>query len=316
VILIISHPGDEHAQAVMDELKRRGTAAALLDLSDFPQKVQLAARYGRLGGRRYALHGTDGVRIDFDACQAVWWRRPQTFTLHPELQDRTSHSFAWAEATEAFAGLWQALDVFWVNHPGNDANAHRKLYQLRVAQEAGLEIPETLITSHPELAAEFIKEHGIGCTVYKAFSGTREAWRETRLIKDEEMTLIESVRYAPVIFQNYVEAVFDLRVTVVGQEAFAAAIYSQESSYPIDFRMDMTKTRVEPHTLPADVAGKLQVLMRQLGIVYGAIDMRLTPDGRYVFLEVNPAGQWLFIESRSGQRITEAVARLLSSRAA
>jgi glutathione synthase/RimK-type ligase-like ATP-grasp enzyme len=106
-----------------------------------------------------------------------------------------------------------------------------------------------------------------------------------------------------------------LRVTVVGDDIFPAAVYSQESSYPVDFRMDMTKTRVEPHTLPVETVDKLRALMRKLGIVYGAIDMRLTPEGQYVFLEVNPAGQWLFIESRSGQRITESVARLLSTHA-
>jgi glutathione synthase/RimK-type ligase-like ATP-grasp enzyme len=313
VILIISHAEDEHAKAVLSALERRGAAATLLDLADFPQKIAIEVYYGGSGGHRYVLHILNRPSIDLDACRAVWWRRPQGFTLHPDVQDRTFQNFAYAEAVEAFTGLWQTLDAFWVNQPSSDANAHRKLYQLRVAQEVGLTIPETLTTSHPDRALEFVRKSGIGNTIYKAFSGTREAWRETRLLRQEELALIHAVQYAPVIFQRYVEAVFDLRVTIVGDEIFPAAVYSQESAYPVDFRMDMSQTRVEPHEMPAEVVDRLRRFMRRLGIVYGAVDMRLNPEGEYVFLEVNPAGQWLFIEARSGLPITESVARLLAA---
>jgi glutathione synthase/RimK-type ligase-like ATP-grasp enzyme len=80
--------------------------------------------------------------------------------------------------------------------------------------------------------------------------------------------------------------------------------------------MEMDHARFEPVELPAGVLDRLQRLMAELGLVYGAIDMRRTPDGRYVFLEVNPAGQWLFVEERTGQAITEAVAEYLCSREA
>jgi glutathione synthase/RimK-type ligase-like ATP-grasp enzyme len=74
----------------------------------------------------------------------------------------------------------------------------------------------------------------------------------------------------------------------------------------------MNRASIEAHSLPGDVESSVRDLVRRLGLVYGAIDMRLTPDGRYVFLEVNPAGQWLFIEGRTGQPITSAVARTLA----
>jgi glutathione synthase/RimK-type ligase-like ATP-grasp enzyme len=115
-----------------------------------------------------------------------------------------------------------------------------------------------------------------------------------------------------VIFQEYVPARFDVRVTVVGDRIFAAAIHSQDTQYLVDFCIDMNRAKVEPHDLPTDVATRLAEFMQRLGLVYGANDMRLTPDGRYVFLEVNPAGQWLFIEGRTGQPITTAVAETLA----
>lgn len=311
MILIISHAKDEHSRAVLGELTKLGAEARLLDLSDAPQHVRLAVRFDGARARSFQLPGVGVPSIDLDTCGAVWWRRPQAFTLHSEITDPRFHTFAFTEATEAFTGLWQALDVCWVNPPANDASAHHKLYQLRVAQDVGLTIPSTLITNDPAQARSFIETHGVGRTIYKAFSGTREAWRETRLVKPEELALLDSVRFAPVIFQSYIGATIDLRVTIVGEKVFPAALYSQQSAYPIDFRMDMVNTRIAQHQIPDGVKAKLQELMRKLGLVYGAIDMRLTPEGEYVFLEVNPAGQWLFIESHSAQRITAEIAAYL-----
>jgi len=53
--------------------------------------------------------------------------------------------------------------------------------------------------------------------------------------------------------------------------------------------------------------------MRRLGLEYGAIDLRLTPEGQYVFLEINPAGQFLWIELATGQKIADAIAGHLST---
>jgi glutathione synthase/RimK-type ligase-like ATP-grasp enzyme len=126
------------------------------------------------------------------------------------------------------------------------------------------------------------------------------------------LALIDNVQYAPVIFQEYIEARYDLRITVVGDSIFPAAIYSQETAYKVDFRMDIANARIEAVRLPPAVEAQLQALMARLGLVYGAIDMRLTPDERYVFLEINPAGQWLFIEQRSMQPITACLATTLA----
>jgi hypothetical protein len=63
------------------------------------------------------------------------------------------------------------------------------------------------------------------------------------------------------------------------------------------------------------VEEKLLRLMQRLGLAFGAVDMRRTPDGRHVFLEINPAGQWLFVEDRTGQPITGALCSLMAAHA-
>lgn len=298
----------------MGELARLEAACYLLDLSRFPQDLQLAMHYRPPNGREFLLRSNGAEVLAFAEVRAIWWRRPRHFQIHREVSVASHQAFAYNEMLEAFAGLWQSLDAEWINHPTRDDVAARKAYQLRVAQDVGLTIPATLITSAPVEARDFVAQRGIGHVVYKAFSATEQAWRETRLLRQEELHLVDSVRFAPVIFQEYIEAVVDLRVTIVGEELFPAAIHSQESSYPIDFRMDMGNVRIEPLDLPSDVEAGLRALMSELGLVYGAVDMRLTPDGRYVFLEINPAGQWLFIEQRTGQPISATLARHLWSR--
>jgi glutathione synthase/RimK-type ligase-like ATP-grasp enzyme len=237
--------------------------------------------------------------------RTVWWRRPQPFELGGELVRPSYRAFAYNECHEAWSGLWETLDAFWVNHPPKDEAAARKAYQLDVARSAGLAIPSTLITNDPEEARRFVEDHRSRGVIYKAFSATEQAWRETRLLREAEEGLLEQVRHAPVIFQEYIPAGVVLRVTIVGDAMFAAAIHSQETSYRFDFRIDMNAARVLPFELPGDAREGLSRLIRCLGLQYGAVDMRQTPDGEIVFLEINPAGQWLFIEDRTRQPITK-----------
>jgi glutathione synthase/RimK-type ligase-like ATP-grasp enzyme len=171
-----------------------------------------------------------------------------------------------------------------------------------------------LITNDPDAARIFIDASGYRNVICKSFAATEVEWRETRLLTQEELARLDNVRYAPVIFQEYIAAVYDVRVTVVGEKMFAAAIYSQETDYPVDFRMDIANARIEAVELPDDVQRQIRELMSRLDLVYGAIDLRLTPDGDHVFLEINPAGQWLFVEHASQQPITAALARLLVDR--
>ena len=116
------------------------------------------------------------------------------------------------------------------------------------------------------------------------------------------------------IFQEYVPGAVDLRVTMIDGTPFAAAIHSQDTPYKVDYRMHMDETIVEPYSLPQEIVARLRLLMQRLGLVYGAIDLRVTPDERFIFFEVNPSGQWLFIEERTGLPITETFVQLLTAK--
>jgi glutathione synthase/RimK-type ligase-like ATP-grasp enzyme len=150
----------------------------------------------------------------------------------------------------------------------------------------------------------------VGHVVRKAFRNIAQAPRETHLLRDEDLALLDTVRYAPVIFQRFVPADLDLRVTVVEDGIFATAISSEER-YAADYRPGLASAKVVPYELPTAVAEKLLELMRIFGLKFGAVDFRVTPDGDHVFLEVNPVGEYLFISQRTGQPIPAAIAASL-----
>jgi glutathione synthase/RimK-type ligase-like ATP-grasp enzyme len=311
VILVISHPGDPHAGAVMAELERRGEEVHLIDLSELPERASLTLDYAEPGAPRIEW-GANGRRIDLASARSVWWRRPQSPDL-AALTDGDAYDFTANEWHEAVSGVWQLIGAPWMNPPALDEVASRKALQLRIASELGLRIPRTLMTSDPDEARAFIQGRDGEATIFKTFSCTHSVWRETRLVGDDELAQLDAVRLAPVIFQEYVPAGADLRVTAVGGRLFPAAIDSRDTDYPVDFRMSLGQARMEAATLPDEVHDALLALVARLGLVYGAIDLRRTPEGEHVFLEINTAGEFLFVEERTGLPITAAVADWLAS---
>lgn len=311
MVVVVSHPGDPHAARVIELLEGDGHHALLLDLSRLPGEGTLTMEHDGAGAPRLTLRD-EGAAFDLGAARSVWWRRPQV----PDTSVFSDHDvrvFSANEWQEAVNGLWQLIGAPWMNPPARDEVASRKALQLGVAAEIGLRVPRTVMTSDPDEARAFIAREGVGRTVYKTFSCTHAIWRETRLVGEHELANLDGVRLAPVIFQEYVPAEADLRITAVGDRLFAAAIHAGATDYPVDFRMSLGQARCAPATLPDAVADRLRGLLRRLGLVYGAIDMRLTPGGEHVFLEVNTAGEFLFVEDLTGQPISRAVADWLAA---
>ena len=310
MILVVSYPGEEHTVDVMNRLERAGREVLLIDLGDFPARRSLALSWSRDDRPTYIIDGPHGP-VDLGNARVGWWRRVRPFAIDTAIVTPSMRAFAENETSQAVSGMLDALACSWVNPRGADDAAHHKPYQWTIAHEVGLRLPRTLVTSSPEAAREFIHRVGVGRTVFKAFLAIHEAWRETRLIEHDDMDRLDLVRYAPVIFQEYVEGV-DLRITVVGDVVFAAEIDARKTSYPVDMRMVIGEAVVQATKLPSEVRQAVLTLQRRLGLRYGAIDMRRTTTGEYIFFEVNPAGQWLFVEQRTGLPISQAVADVLA----
>ncbi len=311
MIGIVSHTDDLHTREVVTRLRSAGASYRVLDTARVPSRATLTTRQ-ESGGAWAGTWADDDGTCDLRELRSMWWRRPQPFVLHEGIANFEDRAFALGECAAMVAGIWRCVDAQWVNDPDRDEAAGRKMDQLRLAAGLGLRVPATCMTNDPDAAREFVDARD-GAVVYKSFSATPSTWRETRPVRDAELGLMDSVRLAPVIFQELVAGGRDVRVTVVGDEVFAAEIRADQSAYEFDFRIDTMHAPISEFRLPTDVEEGLLALLGVLGLRYGAADFRVAPDGELVFLEVNPAGQWLFVEIATGQPITAALAALLAT---
>lgn len=309
MILVVSYAGEEHAEAVVGRLSGAGREVVRIDVGAFPTQASLSLDIDADVETYHVM--TAGGTADLARASVAWWRRVRPYEVDSALASESERSFALSETAQAVGGMLDALPCSWVNPRAADEAAHRKPYPLSVARHLGIPVPKTLVTNRPDDAQAFIESLGPGRVVFKSLLASWD-WRETRLIEASDLDRLDSVRYAPVIFQEYIPGV-DLRVTVVGDQVFAAEIDATSTSYPVDMRVVVGESAVRPVQLPAAVGNDLLALMKRLELVYGAVDLRRDASGRYVFLEVNPAGLWLFVEQLTGLPITAAVAGTLMS---
>lgn len=308
-VLIVSGDEDVHVPPVVAEIRRLGGDWDVLDLARIPQFTSISVGHDVGRGWSARLGHPDGRELSSGAIEAIWWRRPRHYTLSPSVREQ-ERDFAFDQVHEGMIGVWGAMKARWVNHPWRDSQATHKLSQLSVAYRLGFELPRTLVTTSREEARRFLGERRGARHVWKSLTPNPSRWLPTQMLDEAAADEIPSVDWAPVMFQEYVEGV-DLRVTVIGGEVFAAEIDARATTSPHDFRPVYGACRVGATSISDASRALIMGAMSELGLTYAAFDFRRSEDGREVFLEVNPAGQWLFVEQRTGQPIAAALARHL-----
>ena len=319
MILVLSALEDRTVRAVLPELEALGASVLWFDPAEFPGASQVSLELDRRGFYRKLLH-RGGRTIDLDEVSAVWVRRPRAVEAGPTVREEGRRRWAEDSARDAMQGLYELLDGLWMPaRPRVTLAAMNKIWQLSLAAELGLKVPRTCITSSPDTFLEFREEtegelisKSVAASLLAKVDGERRA-PFTSPVHRRHAVNAAAVRHAPAIFQAYVPKRLELRVTVVGDRVFPVAIDSQSSRLTRhDWRhYDNERTAYTPHALPPDVEGRCVELLRRLGLTYGAIDMVLTPAGDYVFLEINPNGQWEWVQELSGVPIARAIAEVL-----
>jgi glutathione synthase/RimK-type ligase-like ATP-grasp enzyme len=323
VVLLVTHSGDFYTvDRVAEELARRGARPRRVDCDRFPTELSLtAALDGDPGASRRTLRDAHGT-LDLDAVRAVWMRRLWAAALDEDL-DPALRDGCRRESMAALLGFLDGLhDRRAVNRLDADRAAENKLRQLRVARGLGLEIPRTLVTNDPGEVVAFHDALG-GRMVTKMLTPLTQsmsghtAFVHTSVVRPEDLEDLEGLRHSPMVFQEHVPKAHELRVAVVagrgGGRCFPGAIDATRSDAGrVDWRRSApTQAAWRPGTLPDDVAARLLELVRALDLVYGAVDLIVTPEGRHVFLEVNPAGEWGMLERDAGLPIAAALADAL-----
>lgn len=314
-VLVLTASVDPTADAVIQHLTAAGMPLARFDAAQFPMEIGLTATLGADGWRA----GLGGVCLT--ELHSVYYRRPRRFAFDPAI---SSEQLNWCEgqARYGFWGVLENLPVTWINAPSAVQSAEYKPRQLQLAHQAGLSVPNTMITSQPQEVAVFASDVG-GAIVTKALYA--------RMPRDEDgyptgvlyTAEVPADRYSDPgiavtahLFQAKIDSVCDVRVTVVGDTIYAAAIHRQPGGEAaLDWRKNHKSIRYQPCEVPAEVARGVRQLMGALGLTFGALDFAVDEVGVWWFYEINPNGQWLWIEQQTGLPISAALARLLGGHA-
>ncbi|MCA9649176.1 MAG: hypothetical protein H6712_02470 [Myxococcales bacterium] len=300
MFLIISYSEDPHALLVQEELARRGAVCRVLDPRNLGCGATLSARLGTEDSLLWQVAPDEGIRLDDAEC--IWVRRT---TISDEMVGGVAREhalFVRREWQEQLFGSLSGLSVPLVDDPIRQVLCPKPL-QLKRATEVGLRVPETLVTNDEHELRAFAG--GAGVELIHKTLGANDILLFTRVLSDEDMSKLDTLAPAPVIFQHRVMGAREVRAVVLADRVLAAAFAPEPSM--VDGRRDLD-VPYEPLSLPTDVEEKLCTLVSRLGLSMAVLDIRLDPDDQPVFLELNPQGQFLYLEILTGMPLVEAVA--------
>ncbi|KAB8061236.1 hypothetical protein GCN74_05955 [Janthinobacterium sp. FT14W] len=307
-VLIISHSGDLHADLVEAILAERGHAPFRIDLDAFPRDYQLCQHLLDGQARSRLRRLPDGDWLDLRAVGAVWLRKAADYAYASADLTPQERAYAQLETEQAIFSVLYTLDCYWLSHPLALRGAQWKGEQLERAARMGFCVPATLISNVADDVRAFRSAVG-GPIIFKSMSTPSLAAEAvdaaerisggigTTIVDEAMLENLDAVGELSCQFQEYIAKQYELRITVIGKQLFAARLYSQDDARTaIDSRDMSAPIRYEAAALPEEIRQRCLDFVHSYGLEYGALDLIVTPQGEYVFLENNPVGQFLYVQ--------------------
>ena len=309
--LVFSRPDDPCVDLVEAAIARRGGELLRLDTRAFPGEVTLSFGVGAdaappiMGG------------LPLAGARSAWIRHLEVARALPEDLDPEHARAVQVIAGSTLFSLLETLDLFLLDAPEALLAAPLKARQAQLAVAVGLEVPRTLISNDAATIRAFARSCGgrvVAKMVETGSVGLRGAAGEraypTLALDAEDLEELPGIELSPMIFQERVDKALEARVTVVGDQMFVAAV---EPGDAVDVREDpaLIAGLRAYEGLPDRVRRALFALLDRLCLNFATFDLILTPDGRWVFLEVNTVSFFDHVERHAGLPISDAVADLL-----
>jgi glutathione synthase/RimK-type ligase-like ATP-grasp enzyme len=318
MLFILTNSQDATASFLISALKKSGIPFLRLDTDCLLPRIALSYRPGK-----------PAIKIDdrwygADAVSNIWYRRPEQlkderFDISPESTYTRSE---WTEFVECFFA--HVPDERWINHPARNAAASRKLEQITTAAKLGFKVPDTLATQEPHELRAFYQKHEGRLIVKPLSTGYIERRSEeedgliyTNRVLEKHLENLEDMAVCPTLFQQFIQKRSDVRITVVDSDVHAVELLagSQPGEQRCDIRRNnMSDVVYHALTLPEDVKVALQKLMAHYRLRFGAIDMAVAKNGEWYFLEINPNGQWAWLDIAAGTNIAASFVKILSGK--
>ncbi len=315
MILIITNKSDITTDYVVNKLNKRNTPYFRLNTEDLIKNISINFNFKQ--GIFQILDREKNQVIDLNEVKSVYYRRPQL----PSLQDfnvtEAEKQFILKEIAYTLEGLYKILiDKFWISPVFSIREAENKIYQLLLAEKLGFTIPNSIITNEKQCAELFISENDENI-IKPIKTGAIDEQGNERVIftsnfNTDQMGSLNRISFCPTYFQEKIEKKADLRVTVVGDKLFAVKINSQlHLESRTDWRKGSEYVVYEEFDLRSEVQRKCLELTKALNLNFGAIDLVIDQKDNYIFLEINPNGQWAWLEEKLSLPISDQIIELL-----
>lgn len=312
-VLLLTNKEDVTIDFVVKELKQQGVHFYRLNTEDICKTVSFCFDFM---DNRFILH--DSVLktdIDLLSFTSVYYRRPELPSYDDSGLTNGEQLFLRTEIYYLLEGLYKILgDKIWLNKVFNIRESENKLYQLMIAKELGFLTPQSLVTNQPKEFYSFAETHE--CIIKPIHNGRVLDEEKPQVVFTSKLTERSfadcEICYSANYLQECIKKKSDVRVTIVDEEVFAVSIDSQNNPDTIiDWRQGQHILNHTPITLPKEVDYKCKALMKKLNLRYGAIDFIQDVYDNLIFLEINPNGQWAWVEHLTGLPISKAIVKAL-----
>ena len=319
-VLVLTNSADgTHSDIVIRKLEKLGVTVFRCDV-DLLAKGELAIKF-EVGQNTFGFEMLRGdKKLLSTDIKSIWYRRPNS--LNSPIVDLIQRKYAEMETNQFLEGLWSATigEVFWLSNPVHLERARKKVLQLKIARQLGFTIPRTIVSNDPKQVRQFIES----CDERMIFKAIHHEMLDyenksfnipTTLIGREHLVKLELVKKMPSLFQEFIDKEYELRVTVVGDKIFPVKIDSQaHSETSVDWRNPdfIEKLKYTSISLPQEITDRCHSMLRSLGLEFGAFDFAVDKRGICYFLEVNPNGQWYWLEDLTGVLISDAIVAILT----
>lgn len=317
-ILIITHTGDnECIKHVSNHIQTFGGEVIRFNVDNYPTKTSLTTLFTN---NKWNIILDNGEKHYLDNLSAVWYRRSHHIGSGIEkIIDQQYFAATMGEVKRTLHGMIEGLPCFQMERFSTYRRLDSKEEQLKIASKCGLQIPPTCISNSAEQVTAFIQRTGkaVVAKMQSSFSIQQHGNEQvvfTNEINQQQLDEFDNLQFCPMVFQQKLEKKLELRVTIVGDKIFAFAIDSQkEPNAQIDWRKEglTLMNSWHPFNLPSYLTEQLLAFMDIYKLNYGAIDLILTPDDQFYFLEINPAGEYFWLDKLCNNAISKQIAAVL-----
>jgi hypothetical protein len=317
MLLILTNSKDVTASFLIPELEKAHIPFLRLDTDLLIPRTSLRYRPGT------ATLKVDDRWLHANEITNIWYRRPEALKT-PKFDDSPEGKYALSEWTEFIECFFAHVPrARWMNHPAFNAGASRKLEQLTFAKAMGFLVPDTLVTQEASDLRAFYEKHE-GKVIVKPIStgyverpsDQQDSLIYTNRVLEEHMKDLTDLSVCPAFFQQFVQKIYDVRITTIDSEMHAVALFAADKAG--DQQCDVRRNNMSDVTyklieLPETVKQGIANLMKNYNLRFSAIDMAVTDRGEWYYFEVNPNGQWAWLDQSAGTKISESFIKSFSA---